>query len=205
MRISILAAVTAAAFGFAPAGLAAQGEALSSADRATLVRELEESNRTFLASIAGLSEAQWRFKPAPAKWSIAEVAEHLVLVDQGLGGMVRTALQPIPPFTADSAAKLDAAARGLYGDRSRRFNSPEGFVPTGQWATQAALVTAYNEARAANLEYVRNTADPLRSRGGPHPAFGTLDGVHWIVVIAAHMNRHVHQIEDVKRAEGYPR
>ena len=204
MRMSIVAAVAAAAIGLVPASLAAQGDALTRDDRAMIVRELEESNKAFQASVAGLSEAQWRFKPAPTRWSIAEVAEHLALVDQGLGGMALTALQPIPPFSADSAAKLEAGVRGLYGDRTRRFNSPEGFVPAGQWATQAELMTAYNEARAANLEYARSTADPLRARGGPHPAFGPLDGVHWMVVIAAHMNRHIQQIEDVKKAEGYP-
>jgi hypothetical protein len=154
--------------------------------------------------VNGLSEAQWRFKPAPARWSIAEVAEHLALVEQGIGGMVQSGLDSMVPFSADSAAKLEAAARALYGDRTRRMNSPEGFVPTGRWATQAELMTAYNDARRTNLEYVRTTRAPMRARGGPHPAFGRLDGAHWMVVIAAHMDRHLQQIEEVKKAEGYP-
>ena len=35
--------------------------------------------KTFLDAIAGLSEAQWKFKPAPDRWSIAEIAEHVIL------------------------------------------------------------------------------------------------------------------------------
>lgn len=189
-----------------PSLAVAQGDTLSSADRGRIVQDLEQSNQAFLASINGLTTAQWTFKPAPNRWSIAEVSEHLALVDQGLGGMVRTGLQPIPVFSADSSAKLEAAVRELYGNRTRKMTSPEGFVPTGRWATQADLVAAYSEARRGNLEYVRTTKDPVRARGLPHPAFGVpIDGAHWLVVLPAHMNRHLQQIEEVKRAEGYPR
>jgi hypothetical protein len=206
MKSQLLSMLTAGAIAFAPGYALAQADTLTSVDRTRMVRELEESNQHFLAAINGLSEAQWRFKPAPTRWSIAEVAEHLALVDQGIGGAIRTQQQTIPKFTADSAAKLEAAVRELYGNRTRKMNSPEGFVPTGRFATQADLVSAYNDARRATLEYVRTTKDPLRARGGMHPAFGgNIDAAHWMVVISAHMERHLQQIEEVKRADGYPK
>lgn len=206
MKSSLFPILTAGALAFAPTFAAAQADTLSTSDRARIVRDLEHSNQGFQASVRGLTPAQWNFKPAPGRWSIAQVAEHLTLVEQGIGGMVRTGLKPISVFSADSAAKLEAAVRGLYGDRARKMNSPEGFVPTGRWTTQAEMMSAYDEARRSNLEYLRTTRDSLRSRGVDHAAFGgPIDGAHWLVVIGAHMNRHLQQIEDVKRAEGYPR
>lgn len=205
MFISGISALAAAAIALAPAPLVAQPDTLTTADRKRLVQELETSRETFLASINGLSEAQWNFKPAPEKWSIAEVAEHLTLVEQGIGGMLRTSLVPITPFPADSAAKLEAGVRALYGDRTHRMNSPEGFVPTGKWKTQSELLAAFTAARAETLEYVRTSHDSLRARAMPHPAFGQIDGAHVAVLLAAHMNRHVQQIEGVKNSEGYPR
>jgi hypothetical protein len=205
MKTSGFTIIAATAIGLAPARLPAQADTLSAADRTTMVQGLETSRQAFLASINGLSEAQWRFKPAPARWSIAEVAEHLAIGEQELGEMIRSGLQPTTPFPADSAARLEAATRALYADRTRRFTAPEGWQPNGRWPTQAELLKAFEAARAANLEYARTTRDPLRARALPHPAFGQLDGVHWMVMLAAHMNRHVQQIEEVKRSEGYPR
>jgi DinB superfamily len=205
MQHRVISTLALAALVLAPPAAIGQSQSLTADRRAAIVRDLEASQARFLASINGLSEAQWRFKSAPERWSIAEVAEHLTLVEQNLGDLIRTKLQAIPAFTADSAAKLEAAVRGLYGDRTRRFNAADVFVPTGKWATQAEWLAAYREARKANVDFVQGTEEPLRSRGAPHPAFGTLDGVAWLAVISAHMDRHVHQIEDVKKAGGYPR
>jgi hypothetical protein len=93
MKSQLLSMLTAGAIAFAPGYALAQADTLTSVDRTRMVRELEESNQHFLAAINGLSEAQWRFKPAPTRWSIAEVAEHLALVDQGIGGAIRTQQQ----------------------------------------------------------------------------------------------------------------
>src|SRR5450631_4636305 len=59
---SILAAVPA---------MAADGGAMSDAERSFLIDQMEASKKAFLASISGLSEAQWKFKPAPTVWSVA--------------------------------------------------------------------------------------------------------------------------------------
>ena len=207
MKSSFSRVLVIGALALSPAIASAQSDTISSSDRARIVGDLEQSNQHFQAAVRGLTPAQWNFQPGPTRWSIAEVAEHLTLVEQGIGGMVRGGgVKPIPVFTADSAAKLEAAVRGLYGDRTRKMNSPEGFVPTSRWATQAELMSAYDEARRSNLEYIRTTKDPLRARGVDHAAFGgPIDAAHWLVVIGAHMERHIHQIEEVKRAEGYPK
>src|SRR5580693_2619810 len=70
LAISILAAVPA---------MAADGGTLSDAERHFLIEQMEISKKAFLASIAGISEAQWTFKPAPNVWSVQECAEHIVL------------------------------------------------------------------------------------------------------------------------------
>jgi hypothetical protein len=43
---------------------APDGGAINDDERAFLVQQLEKTKKDFLASIAGLSEAQWKFKPA---------------------------------------------------------------------------------------------------------------------------------------------
>ena len=44
----------------------------------------------------------------------------------------------------------------------------------------------------------------LRGHAAPHPAFRMLDGYQWILLLSGHAARHTAQIEEVKRAPGYP-
>jgi hypothetical protein len=46
-------------------------------DRKSVLKALQAGSKVFLDSVAGRSEVQLNFKPAPEKWSIAEVAEHI--------------------------------------------------------------------------------------------------------------------------------
>ena len=61
---------------------------LSADERAEAVKYLEETQKNFLTAIKGLSEAQWKFKPAPDRWSVAEVAEHIAVSEETLLGMI---------------------------------------------------------------------------------------------------------------------
>ena len=47
-------------------------ETLTQAERDKAIAELEGSKKMFLDATKGLSEAQWKFKAAPDRWSIEE-------------------------------------------------------------------------------------------------------------------------------------
>ena len=203
MRTYVLAAVAAIPLlVFTPVRNAKPGP-LTDRERATLVTDLEASRERFLQSIAGLTEAQWNFKPAPERWSIAQVAEHLTLVDQGLVGMVKGPLLGTPEVAPLAGDSVEQGLKAFYLDRSKKFPSPEGFVPTGRFANRAALLAAYNGARGQTLEHVKTTMDPIRWHRLEHP-LGMLDGYQWLTILAPHSDRHLMQIEEVKKAPGYP-
>src|SRR5688572_19316871 len=61
-----------------------------------LTKDLEIARDTVVASLDGLDDAQWRFRPAPECWSIAEIAEHVTLVSREIGLMVRGPLLQAP-------------------------------------------------------------------------------------------------------------
>ena len=46
---------------------------MTAAERAELIELLAKSEGEMMQYIAGLSEAQWSFKPAPDRWSVGEV------------------------------------------------------------------------------------------------------------------------------------
>jgi len=168
------------------------------------VNSLQESRKAFLDSIAGLSEAQWKFKPAADRWSIAEVAEHVILTEAFLFGIEQNALKS--PAVADRKADraVDEALLSEMADRTTKRESPPEIGPTGRYQNPNAAARAFKEARGRTLEYVRTTQDALRAHVA---AVGpvTRDAYQILLMIAGHGNRHVAQINEVKADAGYPK
>ena len=63
--------------------LAAAEPTMNPDDRGEVLKLLHDSRQELLDSISGLSEAQWNWKAAPGRWSIAETAEHILLTEGG--------------------------------------------------------------------------------------------------------------------------
>src|SRR5258708_1676113 len=55
---------------------------MTQVERAELIDLLQKSEREFMQQIDGLTEEQWAYKPGSDRWSVSEVAEHIVLVDE---------------------------------------------------------------------------------------------------------------------------
>ena len=64
---------------------AARAQDVSQADKDRALQYLESTKKGVLDATTGLSEAQWNFKSAPDRWSLAELIEHLDRVRKGLG------------------------------------------------------------------------------------------------------------------------
>lgn len=165
--------------------------------------DLAAARLAFLTAIDGLTDAQWRFRAAEGTWSIAEIAEHVALVSQSVTDLVRGPLLATPPV-ADAREPMDDRLRRLLPDRSRKVSAPDRFMPVGTWTTREAVADAYARPRDALLAWLATTDAPLREHRMPHFRLGVMDGLEWLVFLAAHDRRHVAQIEEAKRAAGYP-
>ena len=189
------------------AGQPLRAAELSQADRDAAVQSLNETRQKFLDSVAGLSEAQWTFKSAPDRWSIAEVAEHLAVTETALPSMITGQILKTPAGATPAAEKVpDARIFEVITDRSGKAQAPEMLRPSGRWSTREEILKAFNEGRDQNLEYVRTTKDDLRAHAVPHPALNApVDAYQWILLLSAHCTRHTAQIEEVKADPGYPK
>ena len=183
----------------------AAAQPLTQQDRDTLVKHLEQTRQAFLASIAGVSEAQWKFKAGPDRWSIAEVAEHIAISETTLLQLVTDRILKSPATPRDPNAISDAKLLEGLLDRSNRFQAPEMLKPASRWATRDALAQDFTAARDKTVAYVKTTADNLHGHSSAHPVFKTLDGYQWILLLSGHAARHTAQIEEVKTSPGYPK
>lgn len=180
---------------------------LTPQEREFAVKQFETTRDNFLKSIAGLSQKQWTFKPAPDRWSVAEVAEHITVSESTIIGLVHGPVMhsAAAPEKREQVKGKDEMILQRMPDRSHKAQAPEILRPTGRWATEADLTKAFEEARKANIEYIRTTNDDLRDHFFDHPVFGTLDGYQWLLLLSSHSARHTAQIEEVKADPNFPK
>jgi uncharacterized damage-inducible protein DinB len=182
-------------------------QTLTSEERERCMTDLRSTRKLFLDSVAGLSEAQWNFKPAPEVWSVAEVAEHIAVSEDTILGLVteKVMKSPTEPDKRAEVKGKDELILEKAVDRSKKFQAPEMLRPTHRWPNQQAVIDHFKESRDRTLAYVEHTPDDLRDHFMAHPAFGTLDGYQWLLLISAHSHRHTLQIEEVKANSNFPK
>ena len=191
------AAVGAAQEGSPPAVDEAKARALA---------HLEQSMEKFLSAIDGLSDEQWRWKPAPDRWSVGECAEHIARAEPFLRSLIQGAT------VEASAAELLAGSHGkeetvlrFITDRSQKFQAPETANPAQSGATRPrqALERDFLFERGRTYEFV-SALDDLRGHARRHPAFEELDLSGWVLFLSGHTERHTLQLEEVKASAGFP-
>lgn len=194
--------MTAICLFIAAAAFAADAPGVS--DRDALIAQLKRTESRFLASVEGLSEAQWSYKPAPDRWSIAECAEHITAAESFLRNFIAESMKS--ELAADTAGTTNQDQKILtfLVDRSTKFKAPEPLMPTNRFGTPAAAVAAYTKARAETIALASSGVD-LRTHGSKHFALGPLDSYGWFLFLSAHSERHTLQIEEVKADPGFPK
>jgi uncharacterized damage-inducible protein DinB len=180
------------------------GQTLSQADRDKGVQYLEQTRDGVVASVKGLSDAQLKFKAAPDRWSVAETLEHIARSEEFIFQNVPDHVMKAPAGAADrDYAKTDATILANVPDRTTKRKAPPELVPTGQW-TPAESLDHFLKSRARTIEYLKSTQD-LRAHVMDGPTGQPWDGYEWILLVAAHSERHTKQILEVKADPGFPK
>ena len=177
---------------------------LTQTDRDRVIAELTESRQQFLDSVAGLSAAQWAFKPDEKTWSIAECAEHIAISEDLIFGNVSKMMQGPAEPDKKSAVTDDFILKAVV-DRSHKFQAPEVLKPTHRFATTQEIIDHFKQSRERTIAYVRDTQDDLRAHFGDHPVLKTLDGYQWILLLSSHSRRHTAQLNEVKTNPDFPK
>jgi hypothetical protein len=179
---------------------------VSQAEKDRALQYLESTKRGVLDATKGLSDAQWNFKPAPDRWSVAELIEHLAAAEDMLRGVTQEQIMKspaVPVRSAEEIKKADEIVLAMVPDRSHKVQAPEPLKPTNRFGSPEAAQKHFLESRAATEEYLKNTSG-LRAHLGDSP-LGKLDGYEFVLFTAAHSERHTKQMLEVKADPNFPK
>jgi DinB superfamily len=185
-------------------GMPAHGQQVSHADRDRALDYLESTKRGVLEATKGLSATQWNFKPAPDRWSVAEVMEHIAAAEDMLRGLDEQVMKSpaIPARDPAELKKTDETVLAAVPDRSHKAQAPEPLRPINRFGSPEEAQKHFVQARAETEAFLKNTPE-LRAHVGDSP-LGKLDGYQWVLLIAAHSERHTKQILEVKADPNFP-
>jgi len=203
MRTKSLAVVPIAMFLMAVA-TAASAQEVTQAEKERALQYLETTKKNVLEATKGLSEAQWNFKPAPDRWSVAQVMEHIAAAEDFIRGLVKEKVMLSPAGEPGrDVKKTDEAVLAMVPDRTNKVQAPEPLVPTNRFGSPDGSIKHFVESRTTTEDFLK-TATGMRDHVADSP-LGKLDGYEFVLLIAAHSERHTKQINEVKADPDFPK
>jgi hypothetical protein len=175
-------------------------------DKVLLIKLLRDSATTFVDSFTGIPQARFHWRPGPERWSIAETVEHVVVAENGAGKLLagRLIREPTPPEVLAATNDGDARIDARLGQRGTPFAAPDIVLPNGRWKTPEEMEAVFTASRSATIALLETSPIDFTQYAYRHIALGPLNGLQWAYFMARHALRHVDQIEETKRAPGYP-
>ena len=137
------------------------------------------------------------------RWTIAEHIEHLALIEDSIGRLISSMAKQLRAENAletEQSSMLGSLDQFRLPQAPTKLVAPVPYRPTGSLSSIEAL-EKLRDIRTRMLEGVNkaNGLD-LSQTKFPHPFFGPLDGYQWLLLVAQHELRHLHQMkEDVQR------
>src|SRR5215204_492999 len=187
-------------------GTAAQAPApkvFTEKDREFALKYSNDTRDDFVNQLTGLSEAQLNYRAAEGRWTIAEIAEHIVVVEQALRGFVETGMKSPVPAGKDDFRIQDVAVILAITNRQQKFTAPEQVRPNGRWKTVPDLLANFDSTRKASTDYIKNMKEDMRSHFANMP-LGRLDAFQSYLFMIGHSERHLAQLKEVKADAKYP-
>ena len=171
------------------------------------IAEIYEANERALTrlseSVEGLSDGQDALRPSPEQWSIAEILEHVSLVETQVARLFQVLLQKaeaagVPVRTVDAPFVAVSIKDFVEQAATQKYKAPETAVPTGTVPVADSLSRLNSSRDTLNqLRPVIERMDCTQMRY-PHPAFGPLNLYQWLAFMGVHQSRHRRQIETLK-------
>lgn len=166
-------------------------------DRNYLTSYLKDTEQRLEQAIVTFSKPQ-DFKPDAQIWSLEEIVEHLAIVEKSFRRALDYALQQpaISEEEANVQRKSDNYIRKGNAGRAVKVQAPERVVPKGMQDVPTSLAQ-FKAQRADNSAFINNSTQDFRVHFWTHHFFGPIDAYQICVTMAAHVERHLLQIEEL--------
>jgi DinB family protein len=166
-----------------------------------VLNRLDSVHQKLSTTVAAIDPSLFPKRPAENEWSVAEVIQHLCLVEARTLSGLELALHA-PPARVSLLKKLIPA--GIVSVRFPRVKAPKTVEPLNSLPKEESL-SSYNDVRAQLKQFcIEHGRKQLNQTSLRHPFFGDIDGVTAVSMVAFHEQRHYKQIREILKKLGQP-
>jgi len=150
--------------------------------------------------VSPLSEAQTSTLPEGEKWTVAQIVEHIAMVDGGAMRICAKLLQKAQAAGKTSDGKVvisDTYLQKGLEIATMKVEAPELVHPNaGQTIQESLGKLDENSEQLDQLRELFESVDGTELKF-PHPFFGEISAQEWLALKGGHEMRHIRQIENV--------
>ncbi len=156
----------------------------------------EQARDSLTSTVTNISEQEAVTLPDDEKWTIQQIVEHISIVDTGISRICANLLEG-----AKAAGKPSGGAVAVSADFFKmaaakgKMEAPDRVKPSGNMSIAEALERL--DANRPAFEALRSDLESfdVSEPKFPHPYFGDMTAVEWLIVASGHEARHTAQIE----------
>lgn len=180
-------------------------DTLTAKERSFLEDRLKVSQKNFLKSVQGLSEAQINFKPSASQWSIKECIYHIALSEVHLRKKAEAVLKA--KANPEIRNEIQMSDIHIIKNLSAQINKNDEdclrpVKTIGK--TTYEIIQSYKHNSNSLIKYTQTTTENLRNHVG-YTQFGATDAYQMLLMLSAHTRLHTKQIKEIKANSAFPK
>lgn len=168
---------------------------LTDAEREFAVKYLKATHSQIVETVANLTEEQWSTQPKNGGWSVANALEHILVTEATFFGIAQQTVAADKEDPKLDLSGMDGIYIGVLANRGTKVQTATPFEPTGKWNSREAMLNELKTSRDKLIDYI-NMDHNLRGYKASLP-LGEVDIYQLFLVISAHSQRHLFQMQEV--------
>ena len=158
------------------------------------LKRLDTVHQKLIETVAPLEAGLFSTRPAKDEWSVAEIVQHLCLVEERVLKDLEREIAKAPQNVGFLKRLVPTS---IVSSRLLRVKAPKAVNPVAVLEKDVAIEN-FNHARNSLKELCASHGhDRFRKLVFKHPFLGDIDGVATISFVGYHEQRHYKQIREV--------
>lgn len=160
------------------------------------LNRLDTVRQQLLDTVTPLDSATFSRRPSETEWSVADIVEHLSLVEDRVRSDLAKAVEREPQHLPLLRRLIPTSVVAL---RLVRVKSPRAVTPTETKTKEAGLEQLSRSRAQLKALCDQHGEQRLRTVVFKHPFLGPIGGVAAVSFVGYHERRHLKQIREVLR------
>ncbi|MCU7495357.1 MAG: DinB family protein [Ignavibacteria bacterium] len=160
-----------------------------------IIMDLESSTGRLAEAFMGFPVNEFNRSISTDTWSAGDIAEHLYIVESFIGKMITGATRPSNRDPLQKATLVGTT----FNDFEKKFTAAREISPTQNPKDRDEISSKLINNRTLLVNLLKTHDLTVSCLDFIHPKFGELTRAEWIYFIIYHGDRHLHQLENVRK------